>query len=266
MARSSHLSLKLLLAALVLASIALAKEAAEAPILSSQVEQCEPIKRLKEIAEHDEEHASNAMRRFFDFLFPFESPGKNAVLATFYISSYVQWNHISREIAANPNFSVPNILLAFIPSEISPSTMNIMTAFAAGGLLSDVFVHLIPHSFMGGEEHGGVQFILVEEKRNVLIGLAVFLGFAFFYATEKLSRTFGGGDEHGHSHSHSHSHSHGSETEVKPSAASSSVQKHASDDLRKRGSNQHADDTSVDTPSSPTVQNGPSKLSAYLNL
>ncbi|KIO20440.1 hypothetical protein M407DRAFT_220618 [Tulasnella calospora MUT 4182] len=188
------------------------------------------------------------MRRFFDFLFPFDSPGKNAVLATFYISS------------------IPNILLAFIPSEISPSTMNIMTAFAAGGLLSDVFVHLIPHSFMGGEEHGGVQFILVEEKRNVLIGLAIFLGFAFFYATEKLSRTFGGGDEHGHSHSHSHSHSHGSEPEVKPSAVSSSVEKHASDDIRKRGSNLHAGETSVDTPSSPTVQNGPSKLSAYLNL
>lgn len=84
--------------------------------------------------------------------------------------------------------SVPNILLAFIPAEISPSTMNIMTAFAvritparrfdftltstfqAGGLLSDVFVHLIPHSFMGGEEQHGVRFVMVEEKRNVLIG------------------------------------------------------------------------------------------------
>ncbi|KAG8891661.1 hypothetical protein FRC01_014589, partial [Tulasnella sp. 417] len=119
---------------------------------------------------------------------------------------------------------------------------------------------------MGGEEHGGVQFILVEEKRNVLIGLAVFLGFAFFYATEKLSRTFGGGDEHGHSHSHSHSHSHGAEPEVKPSAASTSVNKPASDELRKRGSNLHADETSVDAPSTPTVHNGPSKLSAYLNL
>lgn len=41
-----------------------------------------------------------------------------------------------------PHFSVPNILLAFIPSEISPSTMNIMTAFA-------VWTTLLLHGWRG---------------------------------------------------------------------------------------------------------------------
>ncbi len=52
-----------------------------------------------------------------------------------------------------------------------------MISFATGGLLGDVCLHLIPHSFMGEpslEEvaSGGVRVILVEEKRNVVIGVS----------------------------------------------------------------------------------------------
>lgn len=39
-----------------------------------------------------------------------------------------------------------------------------------GGLLSDVFLHLVPHSFMGEHQHLGAHFVMVEEKRNILIG------------------------------------------------------------------------------------------------
>lgn len=39
-----------------------------------------------------------------------------------------------------------------------------------GGLLSDVFLHLVPHSFMGEHQDGGVHFVMVEEKRNILVG------------------------------------------------------------------------------------------------
>lgn len=39
-----------------------------------------------------------------------------------------------------------------------------------GGLLSDVFLHLVPHAFMGEHQDGGVHFVMVEEKRNILIG------------------------------------------------------------------------------------------------
>jgi zinc transporter 7 len=45
-----------------------------------------------------------------------------------------------------------------------------MTAFATGGLLSDVFLHLVPHSFMGEHQDPGVHFVMMEEKRNILIG------------------------------------------------------------------------------------------------
>lgn len=39
-----------------------------------------------------------------------------------------------------------------------------------GGLLSDVFLHLVPHSFMGESTGSGVRFVMVEEKRNILVG------------------------------------------------------------------------------------------------
>lgn len=39
-----------------------------------------------------------------------------------------------------------------------------------GGLLSDVFLHLVPHSFMGESTTSGVRFVMVEEKRNILVG------------------------------------------------------------------------------------------------
>lgn len=42
--------------------------------------------------------------------------------------------------------------------------------FQTGGLLSDVFLHLVPHSFMGEHQDPGVHFVMVEEKRNILIG------------------------------------------------------------------------------------------------
>jgi hypothetical protein len=39
-----------------------------------------------------------------------------------------------------------------------------------GGLLSDVFLHLVPHSFMGEHQESGAHFVMVEEKRNILVG------------------------------------------------------------------------------------------------
>jgi len=46
-----------------------------------------------------------------------------------------------------------------------------MIAFATGGLLGDVFLHLVPHSFFGeGHDDGHHRAVVVEEKRNVVIG------------------------------------------------------------------------------------------------
>ena len=33
-----------------------------------------------------------------------------------------------------------------------------------------MFLHLVPHAFMGEHQGGGVHFVMVEEKRNILIG------------------------------------------------------------------------------------------------
>lgn len=47
-------------------------------------------------------------------------------------------------------------------------------ALQTGGLLSDVFLHLVPHSFMGEHQDRGAHFVMVEEKRNILIGYCYF--------------------------------------------------------------------------------------------
>lgn len=42
-----------------------------------------------------------------------------------------------------------------------------------GGLLSDVLLHLVPHSFMGEHQGDGAHFVMVEEKRNIIVGYVV---------------------------------------------------------------------------------------------
>jgi zinc transporter 7 len=55
-----------------------------------------------------------------------------------------------------------------VPADLEPSSLNTMIAFATGGLLGDVFLHLVPHAFFG-EGHGGGS-IVVDEHRNIVIG------------------------------------------------------------------------------------------------
>ena len=43
-------------------------------------------------------------------------------------------------------------------------------AWQTGGLLSDVFLHLVPHSFLGEHQDDSIHFVMVEEKRNILVG------------------------------------------------------------------------------------------------
>jgi hypothetical protein len=72
----------------------------------------------------------------------------------------------------------------FFP-QLDLSSLHNFIAFAIGGLLGDVFFHLIPHAFMGGASEdpvaaasgsldaGSVRLIVVEEKRNVILGVSV---------------------------------------------------------------------------------------------
>ncbi|KAF7327935.1 ZIP-like iron-zinc transporter [Mycena kentingensis (nom. inval.)] len=206
------------------------------PIYLEELEdQCQPIWRLSMLKKTLEAEQSPVMRRVFSWLFPF-GPGMNSILGTFYISS------------------VPNFILAFIPEQISGNTLNTMTAFATGGLLSDVFLHLVPHSFMG-ESHGdGVQFVMVEEKRNIIIGLAIFGGFAAFFMMEKTLRVLSGdeGEEGGHGHGHSHSNGNSTSATVTGIPASGSAK------ARKGGKKPEKEEEVA----APSAVAGPSKTSA----
>ncbi|KAJ7285253.1 Zinc/iron permease [Mycena rebaudengoi] len=215
----------------------------DAPIFESEIQECPAVWRLGLIKRTLEAEQSPLLRKIFAFLFPF-GPAWNSILGTFYISS------------------VPNFILAFIPAQINGNTLNTMTAFATGGLLSDVFLHLVPHSFMGEHQDGGdgvhLHLVVVEEKRNILIGLGIFVGFASFFMMEKTLRVLGGEEEGGHSHSHSHSHSNGESAAA--SGASVSVSEGG---LRSRTSSEK-EEVAVAAPAKSAT--GPSKMSAYLNL
>ncbi|BEI94880.1 uncharacterized protein CcaverHIS019_0704610 [Cutaneotrichosporon cavernicola] len=187
-------------------------------------------------AAHDHQ---SSMQQFFDKLFPFESPAYNSILATFYISS------------------VPNFILLAVPADLEPSSLNTMIAFATGGLLGDVFLHLVPHAFFGEHTDGAVK---VDEKRNIVIGGAIFLGFAAFFVLDKTMRVLshasgGDGDGHSHSHSHSHGHSHGSSSSVAKSEG----------ELRKR-KNGDVKEVIVEEKEEKKQPNASLRLSAYLNL
>jgi zinc transporter 7 len=129
---------------------------------------------------------SSVTSQIFAFLFP-GSPAVNALLATLYISG------------------PPNFLLALCPPNIDPSSLSVMVAFAVGGLLGDTLFHLLPEIFLGEDEHDKVKFVMVEPNKNLLLGVAIMVGFVTFVAMDKGLRIATGG-EGGHDHSHGQSH------------------------------------------------------------
>ena len=90
--------------------------------------------------------------------------------------------------------------------------------------------------------------------------LGIFVGFASFFFMEKTLRTLGDEESAGHAHSHSHSHSESvisSASGVDPSISQNGLHS------RNPGKSELKEDHS-EKPAQAT--NGPSKLSAYLNL
>lgn len=80
-------------------------------------------------------------------------------------------------------------------------TLKLLTGFALGTLLGDVFLHLIPEMFgeVGHHDHFKMK----------VLGSGLFFGFIFFMFLDKFIRIISGGKgAHDHSHGHSHSHSH----------------------------------------------------------
>lgn len=191
--------------------------------------------------------SSSRMKAIFAFLFP-GSPMVNSLLGTTYISI------------------IPNLLLYFVPPDIKPESLNTLVAFAVGGLLGDVFLHLLPHSFLG-EVHTG-ELVSANETKNVVVGLGIFIGFFIFFCIDKVMRVVSGG-EGGHNHSHGHDHSHALEDHKHDH---DHKHEHKHDDkestLRQRKANkdQKKEDKEAKVEDSPKKISNSIKLSAYLNL
>ncbi|KAG0270109.1 hypothetical protein DFQ27_000410 [Actinomortierella ambigua] len=200
---------------------------------------------------HEGKSSSSTMKAVFAFLFP-GSPMVNSLLGTTYISI------------------IPNLLLYFVPPNIRPESLNTLVAFAVGGLLGDVFLHLLPHAFLG-EVHGG-DLLIVDEVKNIVVGFSIFIGFFIFFCIDKVMRVLSGG-EGGHSHSHGHDHKVDSEDDQHHHHHDDDHSKKGKNDKdsglrqRKKGDKDVKDSTNAKSeekqPQQPTKG---IKLSAYLNL
>lgn len=185
--------------------------------------------------------ASSLTSRIFAVLFP-GSPAVNALLATLYISG------------------PPNFLLALCPPNIDPSSLSVMVAFAVGGLLGDTLFHLLPEIFLGEDSPEHVRFVLVEPNRNLLLGVAIMVGFVTFVAMDKGLRIATGGDG-----GHDHGHSHETVKVVKPAGTSSALEDSPAKSTRSRTRKENGN-TDLAVVKEEKEINASVKLAGYLNL
>ena len=98
---------------------------------------------------------------------------------------------------------IVDLLLALCPPNIDPSSLSVMVAFAVGGLLGDTIFHLLPEIFLGETSPDHARFVLVDPNKNLLLGVAIIVGFVTFTLMDKSLRIATGGDA-GHEHGHGH--------------------------------------------------------------
>ncbi|KAE8849321.1 hypothetical protein HRS9122_03337 [Pyrenophora teres f. teres] len=209
--------------------------------IEEQLQECPLVQALNQHKVASSPTTSSVTSQIFAFLFP-GSPAVNSLLATLYISG------------------PPNFLLALCPPNIDPSSLSVMVAFAVGGLLGDTLFHLLPEIFLGEDEHDSVKFVMVEPNKNLLLGVAIMVGFITFVAMDKGLRIATGG-QGGHDHSHGHSH----EKVEATAKATGSDTKDSKDTLRARKSGANATSATVDAPTEKEI-NASVKLGGYLNL
>ncbi|CAK7212444.1 hypothetical protein SBRCBS47491_001465 [Sporothrix bragantina] len=190
---------------------------------------------------------SSTTAKIFAVLFP-GSPAVNALLATLYISG------------------PPNFLLALCPPNIDPASLSVMVAFAVGGLLGDTLFHLLPEIFVGEDDERAdrARLVLVEPNRNLLLGVAIMIGFLTFVAMDKGLRIATGGNGHDHNHG-SHSHSHGADAKAVTTSSDAASPGSAKSRGKKGGKNSKKDDDATSKAVTSEV-NASVKLSGYLNL
>jgi zinc transporter 7 len=232
-----------------------------APQIEEALQSCPLVQDLNQYKLANAPETSSLASKVFAVLFP-GSAAVNALLATLYISG------------------PPNFLLALCPPNIDPSSLSVMVAFAVGGLLGicnqpdgtrsltvtgDTLFHLLPEIFVGEDSPEHVRFVLVEPNKNILLGVAIMVGFLIFVAMDKGLRIATGGHGHDHSHGHDSSKEKISEPELakgKTSGASlpSGVELKSRKTLTSSSTSSSAA-AAVPVEVSPSI-----RLSAYLNL
>ncbi|KAK2036678.1 ZIP zinc transporter [Colletotrichum somersetense] len=209
--------------------------------LDEQLQQCSVVQSLTADKLSKLNDTPSLLSRAFGVLFP-GSPAVNAILATLYISG------------------PPNFLLALCPPNIDPSSLSVMVAFAVGGLMGDTLFHLLPEIFLGEDEPERARLVLVEPNRNLLLGVAILVGFMTFVAMDKGLRIATGGAGHSHDHG-GHSHA-----EAKTEGASSAVEKTGELKSRKKKEANGAGPTGGVAAKTEKEKNPSVKLAGYLNL
>ena len=112
--------------------------------------------------------------------------------------------------------AAPFFILFFIPlhdAHEHSSLLKVLLGFAAGGLLGDAFLHLIPHALSPHDHHHGDENPHHhhhhhhehgseghdhDHSAEMLVGLYVLSGIMIFMAVEKVVRILKGGEHHHH--------------------------------------------------------------------
>ncbi|KAJ2345040.1 hypothetical protein GGF43_005316, partial [Coemansia sp. RSA 2618] len=161
----------------------------------------------------------SGLEKLLGGVFPKGNPALSSLLGTFYISLF------------------PNLILFATPSSIPNKALRVMVGFAVGGLLGDVFLHLLPHMFSEGHDHHSHEHHghdhhehAHDHVRNTVYGCTIFLGMMLFFSVDKFMRLFGAG----HSHSHGHAHEYHGHKAAKASSSSSASESESKHRIRKR--------------------------------
>jgi len=178
----------------------------------------------------------------------------------------------------------PFIILFFIPldrgEEYKPF-LNILLSFAAGGLLGDAFLHLIPHSIPESTEdhshahsHGDNSHGHSHNPAYTNCNLWVLAGILTFLFIEKWARAMNLGHSHSHGGEEDHSHSHSNdESEDKKATntnesdnadASKTVKKRKSTKNKEKNEDKSSDDKKKEEPKEPFFPR--MDVAGYLNL
>ena len=135
--------------------------------------------------------------------------------------------------------------------------------------MGDTLFHLLPEIFLGEDSPKHVRFVLVEPNKNLLLGVAIMVGFVTFVAMDKGLRIATGGSG-GHDHSHDSQATNGTISSAdglgKDATSTSTSLSTSSSELKSRKPNPstaQSGDSSAASFSEPSTS---IRLSAYLNL